>query len=304
MSDDPTRRLPSAGDPTPDAGAGGPADPPSSTTDEEAGKDPWYRQPTVVLPIVVVAIFAVVGVVALLGGDPPDPAPGSAEELEPAEEDALQPDPEQELEPEAADPEALDPEPGGDPPPASEVEPGDPDVDTPEPVEFSGDGDASETFTHEGGLARFELDHDGDGAFTVELDGETLADGDGEYDGSRVMGLAADDYDLEVRAAGTWTITASQPRPTMGAGLPAELSGDSDTGSEPLAHDGGPLTLTVSSEGDDGMVLVIWSADGEESLGLLDDEGPFEEREAPLQLPDGIFVLDVVADGEWSILVE
>lgn len=86
----------------------------------------------------------------------------------------------------------------------------------PEPLEFSGTGpQATEPFELSAGLARFEMTHQGESNFIVELLDEegnevgmfSLVNEIGPYDGSQAVQIPEDGtYLLNVDADGAWTI--------------------------------------------------------------------------------------------------
>jgi hypothetical protein len=183
------------------------------------------------------------------------------------------------------------------------------ETSTTEPVKFSGTGrQASEKFTLQQGLAIFRVNYEGESNFVVSLmnsEGEevqTLFNEIGAYEAARGFAInKAGEYLLNVQARGPWTFTIEQPRPTAGETTPKTLTG-TRTDVTPF------LTLKKGL----GVFKFEYKGDGRFAAYLVDKNGRTVEQlvntlrsytgSTPVKVPtEGIYFLNVSADGEWQI---
>lgn len=178
-----------------------------------------------------------------------------------------------------------------------------------EPVDFQGDaGRTTDPFDHPGGLARFEYRHDGDEAFSVDVqtsDGDsvaTLVDAEGGASGSRYLGLDEGSYVLDVEAGGSWSVRYAAPLHELGDALPVSYEGGGPTAVEPpFEHDGGEIAFEYRHAGEEAFVVEVFDADTGEVAATVADTSGQAEGTTEEQLDAGIYVLGVEADGEWSL---
>lgn len=173
-----------------------------------------------------------------------------------------------------------------------------------EPVTLSGSGDdVVELATPDGAAAVLELTHDGSSNFAVfALDQsgnqtDLLVNTIGAYAGSRLVNLGGSDIGgLEISASGAWQVVArplrDAPRAEGGA---LDGSGDAVV-LLPGGADASRLTLT--HDGSSNFAVFGYSTGGA-SL-LVNDIGRYE---GTVRL-DGAVVLDITADGRWTLLYE
>jgi hypothetical protein len=177
------------------------------------------------------------------------------------------------------------------------------------PIKFSGTGrQASEKFTLQQGLAIFRVNYEGESNFVVSLvnsEGEevqTLFNEIGAYESARGLAInKAGEYLLNVQARGPWTFSIEQPRPTAGETTPKTLTG---TRSDVTPF----LTLKKGL----GVFKFEYKGDGRFAAYLVDKNGKTVEQlvntlrsysgSTPVKVPtEGIYFLNVSADGEWQI---
>jgi hypothetical protein len=180
----------------------------------------------------------------------------------------------------------------------------------PEPITLSGTGQqATEAFELEAGLVIATLSHQGQGHFGVTLLDETgqmadlFANAIGPFDGSTAYGAAGGTYLLDVQADGPWTVTIEQPRPAD-APETRSFQGQGPTASEPFSLPRGLARFQLSHTGQHHFGVTLLDSDGNMVDLLANDIGSFEGSKAVGVPQDGAYVLDVQADGPWSIEVE
>ena len=183
-------------------------------------------------------------------------------------------------------------------------------VPEPEPINLSGTGDTStDQFDLEPGLSIYEMSHIGSSNFQVSLlngqgeQEELLANRIGYFEGSNAYGGFGGDYLLDVNADGEWEITIRQPRPTSAQGLPVTLSGDSREATEFFSSDGGLTTFQMKHNGDGNFQVTLLNKNGVRQELLANEIGQYEGSTST-SLEEGIYLLDVNANGDWSITVE
>jgi len=182
----------------------------------------------------------------------------------------------------------------------------------PEPITLSGTGQkATSKFSLEQGLSIFRMTHDGDGYFGVVLlnaEGDhidLLANGIGEFDGSKAVGISEGGiYLLNINANGGWTTTIEQPRPSQAPPVPKTLNGTGQEASEMFYLDKGLVTFEMTHNGDGHFGVVLLNAEGDYIDLLANGIGEFDGSKAVGISESGIYLLDISADGNWEISIE
>lgn len=177
------------------------------------------------------------------------------------------------------------------------------------PITFEGSGKrVTEEFATERGLVRVTMRHDGSSNFIIWLldattgtKKELLVNGIGPYDAARYFSFPPGRYVMDVDGDGAWNVTLAQPQPTEGRTLPTSDAGDRDAAPEPIHLNSGlhRFRMTHAGEGN----FIVWLLDGQgNQIDLLANEiGPWD-GDAAVGIPrDGAYVLDIVADGPWTI---
>lgn len=232
----------------------------------------------------------------------PDPAPTvAAAEAEAAEERSPQQETdESDSSPAAAEPEETAPVEEAEPEPAPEPEPV-------EPQSFSGsgsevvmleplgdDGFFFATVTHQGSsnIALWSVDENGQ-------DLDLLVNDIGNYQGQVALNFSEDPAAIRVEADGDWSIDLVHlsEAPRWDGETTYEATGDSIVIVDGVADGLTPVTLTHQGESN----FAIW-AWGESYPDLIvNDIGVYD---GTTLLPDGSLVLQVEADGTWTIALE
>lgn len=78
------------------------------------------------------------------------------------------------------------------------------------------------------------------------------------------------------------------------------FEGDSDTLTEPFIVESGVLRVSGTHQGDGNFIVVPYTPDGE-MASLFNEIGPFSGEAAFEVDPGGKIILEVQADGPWTI---
>jgi hypothetical protein len=171
------------------------------------------------------------------------------------------------------------------------------------PISLSGRGDDVVEFAiPESAAAIASFTHAGDANFAVWTVGsggeqqELLVNEIGNYAGTLLFDLVDHSVAFDITADGAWTSTV---RPLGGARVwngQSQLTGRTDDVvqiPEPLS---GLTVALVIHDGDANFALVAYSAETSELL--VNEIGPYRAEQL---LPDGTLLLQVTANGPWSV---
>lgn len=182
----------------------------------------------------------------------------------------------------------------------------------PEAIVLSGIGpQATESFRPQDGLAVARMDHQGESNFIVYLLGESgeeigpsMVNEIGVFEGSSAFASTSGTYLLNVDADGPWTITLEQPRP-QDAPATREFSGTGATATAQFTLPRGLARFQMTHEGESNFIVYLLNSEGNEvDVSLVNEIGPFNGSQA-VRVPEaGTYLLDVDADGPWTIRVE
>jgi len=179
-------------------------------------------------------------------------------------------------------------------------------------AEFSGTGDtASSAFTLDAGLAVFDMTHIGSSNFIVHLldmDGhvvEYLANEIGDYDGSAAVGIDTQgSYYLDIDADGPWSISITQPRPSLSSLLYTNsFSGTGPTATSLFRMSGGARTFTLTHSGSSNFIVHLLDMDGHVVEYLANEIGDYSGSTIS-GVDSGGYLLSIDADGPWSITID
>lgn len=244
--------------------------------EENTEKKPWYKKKWV---------WAVALLIVIIAALPTSEETDSATEETAAEETtAAQIDPAQASE--------------------SETEP------EPEPIIFSGRGDyATETFELESGLTTIQAEHEGGANFAIKvLDGggnqrELAVNEIGRYSGTRAFAFSSGTYLLDITASGPWIVEVNQPRPSSAATLPLSEDGRGDSVVGPLRLSEGLARFQLTHQGNANFAAILYRANGRRVDLLVNEIGAYSGSKATRIPDDGIYYLDLTANGSWSVMV-
>lgn len=184
---------------------------------------------------------------------------------------------------------------------------------TVEPIRLSGTGKtATKSFTLNEGLVLFHVTHNGQANIIVELlddqgDSKALAaNAIGKYSGSKVDSVrASGKYLFDVLADGDWTIEVTQPIPVEADLAPALVfkgCGQQVTPFFKLAK--GLVRFESEHKGKSNFIAELYAADGNNAALVANEVGNTRTSSAEGIRNDGLYLLNVQADGEWTITVQ
>lgn len=190
---------------------------------------------------------------------------------------------------------------------------------------------ATDPFGLEPGLAVVEMTHRGEGSFEVELISASqveitgpvefsggknggsntevavaIADETGPVDISKAVRIpVAGKHVLGVKADGPWTVRVEQPDPSVAAAS-TSFSGDDDTATPLFQLTNGPKKVTVTNPNGGDLGVSLLDGDGNKvasvpGTGPGSADGHPNETSSAIDVPEGIYLFDVRADGLWSI---
>ncbi len=182
-----------------------------------------------------------------------------------------------------------------------------------EPVSLSGTGDSVTKSIHlKKGPAIFDLNHNGDANFIIKLFNETtgslvdiLINEIGYFEGETLFGVRSEgNYVLNVTADGNWDINVSQPSPSTGATPPLKLSGSGYGVTQAIELSSGLNIFSFSHTGKANFIVKLYGKEGSLRGVLVNKIGQYEGEKAISIYSQGLYYIDVVADGDWQIKIE
>jgi hypothetical protein len=182
----------------------------------------------------------------------------------------------------------------------------------PEVITLSGDGqEATSKFTLEEGLSIFRMTHNGNSNFIIWLlddEGnylELLVNEIGGFDGAKAVGIQdGGSYLLGISADGDWTIDIEQPRPSTASSIPLTLRGEGQQVPELFYIDAGLTRFEMSHDGNSNFAIWLLDDEGNYVSLLVNEIGEFDGSKAVGISKNGIYLLDISADGNWEVSIE
>ena len=182
----------------------------------------------------------------------------------------------------------------------------------PEPINLSGTSQqASQKFTLESGLSIFRMTHVGTSNFIIWLldntgeEVELLVNETDNFDGAKAVGIETNGtYILDVSADGQWTVKIEQPRPITAPSIPQTFTGTGQQVSEFVTIPRGLTTFRITHSGSSNFIIWLLNDDGETIELLVNETGSFNGSKAVGIEQTGIYLLDIAADGNWSVAIE
>ncbi len=213
-------------------------------------------------------------------------------------------------------------------PPGEPPQPTPPPTPTPapEPQSFQGRGQqVSPKFTLDSGVAIFHMTHDGSSNFAIRLldhEGqlvELLVNEIGPFDGSKAVGVKKGAifgakpgiHILDIAADGNWTVVIEQPRPTDAPKAPQTFTGQGQGVSPFFSLESGLVTFHMTHDGSSNFAICLLDHEGQLVELLVNEIGPFDGSKAVgvkkgtiFGAKSGIHILDIAADGNWTVSIE
>lgn len=180
------------------------------------------------------------------------------------------------------------------------------------PLDLSGSGQqATQKFSLDSGLSIFRMIHSGQHNFAVWLldsSGnrvELLVNEIGSFNGAKAVGITTSgEYLLDIAADGSWTVKVEQPRPTTASSVPQNFIGKGQQISEFFSIGKGLATFKMAHQGSHNFSIWLLNDKGQRVELLVNEIGAFDGSKAVGISKGGIFILDIAADGDWTISAE
>lgn len=208
---------------------------------------------------------------------------------------------------EPPEPTPEQPEPPPPPPPEPEPEP----KPAPEPFRLTGAGQqATKSFPLEGGLAIFRVTSRNPshlGIWLLDDDGNRvalIANDVGPCDTSKPVAIRlGGKYLLNVQATGAWRVTVEQPRPRQ-AEAASKLTGTGQRATQFVTLTKGLHRFAMTHTGSGNFAPILLTRDGQRVELLANEIGHFSGSKAVRIVETGIYLINVQADGRWTIAIE
>gem|GEM_PF-568130 len=180
------------------------------------------------------------------------------------------------------------------------------------PQSYAGQGqEFSPFFTLGSGLTTFHMEHDGSANFIVWLlddQGDRVAlpvNEIGSFDGSKAIGIDSPGIHLlDIQGDGNWTITVEQPTPSPAPSPPQTYTGYGQEFSPFFTLGSGLTTFHMEHDGSANFIVWLLDDQGDWVELLVNEIGSFDGSKAIGIDSPGIHLLDIQADGSWTITVE
>jgi len=184
-------------------------------------------------------------------------------------------------------------------------------IQEPTPITISGTGQrATQKFDLEQGLAIFTMQNSGQDNFIVHLlDSEgnnlpSLVNEIGNYSGSRAVQISKQGiYIFDIKSDGLWTITITQPRPTTAQSI-SSLNGSGDKATSFLNLSQGLNTFSFTHDGNENFIVHLLDKNGNSTESLVNEIGNYSGSRAIRINGSGIYLFDIIADGDWTVSIQ
>jgi hypothetical protein len=206
--------------------------------------------------------------------------------------------------------------PGGGPTPTQAPAPARPTATVPTPPtgqQFTGHGQqVSPHFHLNKGLAVFQMTHNGASNFAIKLldsQGhyvELLVNEIGAFQGGKAVGIeTAGDYLLDISANGDWTVNVQQPNPAAATlQAPQTFQGHGQQASPLVRLATGLATFRMTHNGESNFAITLLDGQGRYVELLANEIGAFDGSKAVRIDTSGPYILDIAADGDWTVSVQ
>jgi hypothetical protein len=179
--------------------------------------------------------------------------------------------------------------------------------------QLSGTGDQQTAkFPLKAGLAVLQSLRALDGYYYINLvdaagqNVTTIASSSGPSDYSSAVNIPADGvYGLDVGADGVWTVNVSQPKGTFSTPPPQQKWSGRGWQATPLfSLKAGPANFHVVGNGTGVVRATLLDQNGKHVETIAEQEGKLDVTTTINIAADGVYVIDALFDGEWTIEVQ
>jgi len=186
-------------------------------------------------------------------------------------------------------------------------------AEEPAPINLSGNGQmATNPFELESGLAIFTMTHQGQRNFIVGLIDSSgkdvnpvVANSIGPSEVSKAVNIPRKaDHLLNVNADGPWTIEVNQPRPSS-APATTSFDGSGDAATSLFELSSGLHTINMGHQGERNFIVSLLDKNGKAVDPVVANEIGVANPSKAVRVPkEDIYLLNVTADGPWTIEIE
>ena len=176
-------------------------------------------------------------------------------------------------------------------------------------ISISGEGqEASQIFALTKGLSIFTMKHSGSSNFIIWLldhngkNVELLVNEIGDFNGSKAVGISTPgDYILDISADGPWMVNITQPTPRTAQNVPVSFNGFGPQVSQFFTLKPGLAIFKMAHNGESNFAIWLRNSKGDREELLVNEIGTFDGSKAIGIKTNGIYCLDIDADGDWNI---
>lgn len=181
------------------------------------------------------------------------------------------------------------------------------------PLVLKGNGQqVSSKFNLNAGLAVFQFSYKGTANFIVNLLNSSgdLVDGltneIGSFQGAQAVGIdKGGTHILDVKASAPWVVTVTQPIPAGDEqGPPVTFKGKGKQVTPFFTLPDGLTIFKLKHNGKSNFIVELLHADGQLQDGLVNEIGAFDGSKAEGIHEPGAYIMNVIADGDWTISLE
>lgn len=156
------------------------------------------------------------------------------------------------------------------------------------------------------------MTHDGGSNFAIVLMNdqgeqiELLVNEIGGFNGAKAVGIEqAGTYILDITADGNWTVLIEQPMaPPSAPAPPQTFTGRGQQVSPMFILDSGLAIFRMTHDGNSNFAILLLDDKGDWIELLVNEIGAFDGSKGVGIDRSGAYILDITADGNWTISIE
>jgi hypothetical protein len=155
------------------------------------------------------------------------------------------------------------------------------------------------------------MKHNGGSNFAIFLLDDTgrkielLVNEIGGFDGAKAVGVSkAGTYLLDISADGDWSVSVDQPIVSTAPKAPQKFTGKGQQVSPMFSLSSGLAIFRMTHDGRANFAIFLYDASGRRLDLLVNEIGPFDGSKAVRIGNAGIYILDITADGNWTVNIE